>query len=145
MKGGAEIQPEDAMTMWLNDTRNYPLLREQREDIDPKDYMCNRVPQYFPIAVQKIFRVESEFVWGCHFDDLKKRVTVGQACVVLLKNPGHFITIKAYDEDTNELLYDDPWSENPWPSRSKGTSSFNRRLIEQDFSNIDSFKIVFYP
>jgi len=145
MKGGADIQPEDVLTIWLNDPRNEGVLQSVRGDIDPKNYMDNRVPQYYPIAIDKIFRVKARFYWGCDFASVKKCVSVGQACVVLLKNPGHYITIKAFDDKTDELIYDDPWSDNYWPTRSKGQSPFNRRLVERDFENIDNFKIVVYP
>jgi len=145
MRGGASLQPEDVLTIWLNDPLNEGVLQEARGDIDPKDYMDNRVPQYLPVAIQAVFRVESTFSWGCDFDMTKKSVSNGQACVVLLKSPGHYITIKAYDNKTNELIYDDPWSNNYWPARSKGSSPFNRRLKETDFENIDNFKITVYP
>lgn len=145
MRGGADLQPEDVMTIWLNDPRNEPLLRLARGDIDPGDYMDNRVPQYYPIAVKKIFRTEAVFSWGADFPSIAKCVSVGQAVVVLLKKPGHYITFKAYDDKTEELIYDDPWSKNPWPESLRGTSPFSRRLKDRDFDNIDNFKIVFYP
>ena len=143
--GNIKLLPEDVMALWINAPYNYPALKLARKNIDPKDYMCNRIPQYFSVAIKAIFNSEAIFSWGCEFADIKKCVGVGQAVIVMLKDPAHYIVFKAYDDKTDELIYDDSWEKNYWPARLKGTSHFDRRLKESDFYNIDNFKIVVYP
>jgi hypothetical protein len=52
--------------------------------------------------------------------------------MVALKDPGHYIAIVAYNPQTNEVIYNDPWPGNYWPVGLRGTPGFNRAIAASE-------------
>lgn len=126
-------QPEEVLNDYFNDPANYKTLKKSREGLNPADWLGNEVPQYYAAAVPAVFGVKTKFRWSQTWqniiDNLKKNIGM----MVCIKKPGHFIAIVAYDDKTDELVYNDPWPGNKWPPKYAGKSGFNRRMTKVEY------------
>jgi hypothetical protein len=130
--GGWEPQPESVLEDWLNDPRNYPEMKLARPNLDPSTYPGNRIPQYYPIAVMRVFGKHGQYIEGLPFEIVCRKLEEGCTVQLCLIEPGHFIGAVAYDKDTNEIIYRDPW---------KG---FNLRMGSDMFiNNTKKFCIIY--
>jgi len=139
--GGWQPQPEDVLTLWFHDERNWTRLAKARPDTAPgqTDYSPNEVPQYYPVAVDEVFGARCRFEWTCLFSEIISHVSSGRAVQITLKDPGHFIPVVAYDQAQDALIYHDPW-----PSRFSDGEGFARRLSEAEFNdNVQSYALVY--
>lgn len=113
---GWQPQPEDVLTLWFNDHRNWAQLANIRAETDPKTtkYAPHEVPQYYPAALRAVFGATAVFAWGVSFDVAAEYVQNGMAVIVNIKpnKTGHFVAVVAHDDKANELIYHDPWPEN---------------------------------
>ena len=127
---GWNPQPEDVLTLWFHDKRNWEKLKDIRSGTDPQRtiYSPHEVPQYYPLAVKEVFGVDAEFQWLHDFDDMADRVVSGQAVQITEKDPGHFIAVVAYDSDLDELIINDPY-----PVNYTDFNGFNRRLGRAEY------------
>ncbi len=101
------VQPEDYLMNWVNNPHNYDLLRSIRRDTDPEVWMCNRIPQYIPVAVREIFGADSLFVSGVK-DQVSSILKEQGAIQVCYRDPGHAVLVVEYDTDTNTVVVVDP-------------------------------------
>lgn len=128
----AFIQPEDFLTVWMNDPKNHPGLGI------PKDALVNEWAQAYPNAVTKVFGVPCRYLTGQSFEWVSSMVAGGVGVMLCLKTPGHYIAVVAFDNLTNELIYRDPW-----PGRTK-TDGFNLRMGVKEFTeNTKPLCVVF--
>lgn len=134
----AMIQPEDALTLWMNNPANTSALQLVRKDIDPDDYLGNEIPQYYPHAIGACFNVGCRYLEGQNFEWVASVVSEGHGVMICLKSPGHYLAVVAYDDETKELIYRDPW-----PGRT-GTDGYNLRMKKTEFdTNTKNFCVVF--
>lgn len=133
--GGWRPQPEDILAAWFNDPRNYGIMRELRGDLDPAVVMGNEVPQWYSAAIDCVFDVPAMFYWGNSAAEIIKALQDGQGVMATLKSPGHYIAIVAADMDTGEVIYHDPWPNNPWPARNKGQPGRCRRVTFDELTD----------
>jgi hypothetical protein len=132
-------QGEEVLMDFFNDPRNYGLLKRVRPDTPPDVWHGNEVPQFYPAAVQAVFGVKAEFLWGNNFDQIASFLVQGNAVQLCLVKPGHYIAAAAYDEEKGEIIYNDPW-----PGRFADGNGFNRRLGEAECkANVKPFFIVY--
>ena len=128
--GGYQPQPEEVLTDFFNDPNNYKALQEERKDrIDPDKYMGNEIAQYYPLAVKRVFGVRCRFVFAS-WKDVVENVKEGQACQLCFKSPGHFVAAVAFDDETQEIIYND------------SMGKFNVRMKNGD--NLKNYCIVYY-
>tara|TARA_Y100000310_G_scaffold269827_1_gene283297 strand:- start:9497 stop:10099 length:603 start_codon:yes stop_codon:yes gene_type:complete len=132
-------QPEEVLTDWFNDPRNYGTMLTARDGVDPSLYMGNEIPQYYPAAIRDVFAVAARFFWGVSVDDVISALANRCGVMICLEKPGHYIAVVAYDPDTREIVYRDPWPGNPWPEAYRGQSGFNRRISGTE--NIKGYRI----
>jgi len=134
-------QPEDVLTLWFHDSRNWQRIADIREETDPRKtgYSPHEVPQYYPLAIREVFSVDAEFVWTDNFDDIADRVISGQAIQITEKDPGHYIAVVAYDSDLDELIINDPY-----PVNFTDHSGFNKRLGRTEYNaNVRPYVIIY--
>jgi len=136
--GSYRPQPEEVLTDWFNDPRNYDLLKKVRTDITPRDLPGNRVPQYYPSAIMSVFGIECKFVWISEHFTAVEYLRRGCAIQLCLKSPSHYIAGIAYDTETSEIIINDPW-----PGRFSDGKGFNKRI--PDMENLNNFAIVYPP
>ena len=136
--GGYKPQSEEVLMDFFNDPRNYPALQKVRPETPPDVWHGNEVPQFYPGAVTAVFGVKARFEWGAVFETVASELQNGKAVQLCLKKPGHYIAAVAYDDERDEIIFNDPW-----PGRFKDGNGFNRRLKRADFSNIKPFRIVY--
>lgn len=136
---GEVIQPEEALSDFLNDPKNYDALRNERPDLNPAGIPGNRVPQYYPYAIKKLFNVTCDFRWSLTFDDIAKSVKNKRAIQICFRNPGHYVGVVAYDDVVDELIYRDPWPGNPMNKNG----GFNERLKRSKFSNVQNYFLIY--
>jgi hypothetical protein len=103
--GGWSPQPEDVLTLFMNDPSNENDFLSVRNNFDTTAYPENRIPQYYPFAVKKCFGVNATYDTATP-EQVVKLLINGHA-VQLLK-PGHFVSGVAYDAVRKEIIYDDP-------------------------------------
>ena len=127
--GGYKPQPEEVLTDFFNDPNNYHDLQEERKNVDPDDYLGNEIPQYYPLAVKRVFGVRARYDY-VNFTEIAEYLKEGLACQICFKKPGHFVAAVAFDDDKKEIIYND----------SMGT--FNVRLKNGD--NLKNYCIVYY-
>jgi hypothetical protein len=135
------VQPEDVLTLWFHDGRNWDLLRKIRPETDPEQskFSPHEVPQYYPAAVRDVFRFDAAFKWLHDFDTIAETVESGRAVQLALKDPGHYIAVVAYDTEQDRLIYHDPW-----PSRFTDFSGFARRMWRDEYAdNVQPYAIIY--
>ncbi len=132
-------QPEEVLTDYFNDPRNYKKLKIERGNISPAQIQGNRVPQYYPLAVREVFDAEAHFIWTKAIAEIVKFFEKSCAVQLCLKNPGHYIAGVAYDHATKEIIYNDPW-----PGFFPDRNGFNRRMNHDEFQmNVKPFAIIY--
>jgi len=132
-------QPEEILMDWFQDPRNYERLAATRQDINPLQTPGNRVAQYYPPAVADVFSAHADFAWINRFALLAEYLCKGYALQICLRNPGHYIAAVAYDEETEEVIYRDPW-----PDRLPDHNGFNRRLgVDEYIRNVKGYAIIY--
>lgn len=140
--GGWVPQPEDVLTAWFNDPRNYDTMRAVRSDIDPSTIMGNEVPQWYQCAVPAVFDVSCKFSFGLNKMLSCDAISDGRGVMVALKNPGHYVAIVAVDPEKNLVIYHDPWPNNPWPASLSGQPGAKRQISFDEFlANAKDFRI----
>jgi hypothetical protein len=140
--GGWNPQPEDVLSLYLNDPRNHKVLGAVRADVKPDEIMGNRVPQYYPTAIKAVFNISADFAWGAVFSSIVRAIDNQRGVMLCMKKPGHYIAVVAYDRGTQELIYNDPWPGNSWPLHYQGKPGKGRRLkINELNSNIQSYRV----
>lgn len=136
--GGYKPQSEEVLMDFFNDPRNYPQLKAARPETPPDMWHGNEIPQFYPVAVPAVFGVKACFVWKAPFDTVAAELQAGKAVQLCLKKPGHYIAAVAYDDERDEIIFNDPW-----PNRFKDKKGFNRRMGRADFNNVKPFRIVY--
>jgi len=126
----AMVQPEDFLTIWMNDPKNAPGFKTEAP--------VNEYPRAYPNAITKVFGHACRYLEGQSFEWITSMVSGGTGCMICLKDPGHFLAVVAFDNLTNELIYRDPW-----PNRT-GTDGFNLRMGKKEFdTNVKPYVVVF--
>ena len=134
--GDYKPQPEELLMDYFNDPRNKADLDMVR--VVDADIPENRVPQYYPMGVRKVFKAKAKFMWGLSFIDVTTYVTKGFAVQICLKKPGHYLAVVAYDDEKVELVYNDSWN------RRDGKSGWLRRMGRTEFrDNVQTYFIVY--
>jgi len=134
--GDYRPQPEEVLMDYFNDPRNKSALDTVRVVGD--DIPENRVPQYYPLGVRKVFRAKAKFMWGLDFRGVMAYVAEGFAVQICLEKPGHYLAVIAYDGARCELIYNDPWNERD------GKSGWLRRMGRTEFEgNVQTYFIVY--
>jgi hypothetical protein len=132
-------QPEEVLMDFFNDPRNYDALKRARPDTPPDVWHGNEVPQFYPVATPAVFGIKSIFLWGNDFDKVVSYLAKGNAVQLCLVKPGHYIAAVAYDDEKQEIIFNDPW-----PARFPDKNGFNRRMGRAEFkANVKPFFIVF--
>jgi hypothetical protein len=138
--GGWVPQPEDILEDFMTDPRNDVDFKKIRADINLDSTPGNRVPQFYPFSVSRVFKATGEFLFGSSFSFVASKVASGHAVQICLKVPGHYLAVVAYDPDTKELIYRDPW---PQRVATWAGDGFNRRMGEIEWANVKGFYIVY--
>jgi hypothetical protein len=138
LPGGAMIQGEDALTVWMNDPANVAALKAARPGIDPLAYMDNEIIQYYPFALKACFGADAIVKFGQSFVDVAAAVRAGASVMIHLKKPAHYLCVVNVDEASAALIYRDPW-----PART-GTDGFNLKMGREEYaaSMQDSIVVV---
>jgi hypothetical protein len=158
--GNYSLQKDDILGMFLNDPKNEKELFEYRKLEEYRGHM-QEVPQYYPYAIKELFKENCYYIgWNFNKSQVSKDIILnnqikgkritwdyvvywmkkGYSLQTPLISPGHYISIVAYDSDTNELIYYDPW-----PNR-KGLKNrgFQERMNKEKFtSNTQGYGIVY--
>jgi|WetSurMetagenome_2_1015567.scaffolds.fasta_scaffold26210_8 hypothetical protein len=138
MPGGWVPQPEDLSTLYFIDQSNWPKFKIIRM-LDLNAIPPNRVPQYYPAMSKEVWGKESTFKWDMTWENLRDEFTKGNSIQICFKNPAHYCAALAFDVDTNEIIYNDPW-----PAHCPGGNGFNIRLTKSEFDrNVNNFFIVY--
>jgi peptidase C39-like protein len=129
--GGYRPQPEEILTDFFNDPRNYKQLQKERSGIKPGDYLGNEIAQYYPLAVKSVFGIRCRFTYA-NFNNIAEYLKDGFACQICFKNPGHFVAAVAFDDEKKEIIFNDPMGK------------FNSRLPEDQKDNLKNYCIIYY-
>ncbi len=137
------FQPEECVTDFLNDVRNYPKLKSIRDvDLENASFAGQEIPQYYPYAASILFGATARFDgfwknWSMIVDHIKGGGTV-QIC---LENPGHYLAVVGYDSTLDVLIYNDPW-----PGRHDDGNGFHVSMDKVEYNtNVKSYVIWYYP
>ena len=134
--GGATLRPMDFLSLWMNTPANWPKL--VTGSINPSLYMDNEIAQFYPSALWVVFGVVARYLEGQTFEWVSSLIQSGKGAMICLKTPGHFLGIVAFDDQTQELIYNDPW-----PGRTH-TDGFNLRMKKEEWeSNVKPYVILF--
>jgi hypothetical protein len=142
--GGWAPQPEDILTLWFHDYRNWPELAQIRTETDPERsrYSPHEVPQYYPAAVKSVFGVDAHFEWGTTFSKVAQLIADGMPVMLNHKpdrsRPGHFVAVVAHDDSTGDLIYHDSW-----PEGIPGHNGWGVRIAEDRFNEFERYGVIF--
>ena len=133
--GKYKPQPEEVLSDWFNDPRNYKILEKARPNLDPRDIPGGRVPQYYPAAMRDVFNIDCEFIWLTNHFQLMDYFKAGCSIQLCLKSPSHYIAAVAYDLNTSEIIFNDSWP--------RGNIGFNSRM--SGIENLNNYAIIYQP
>lgn len=134
-------QPEDIATLYLNDTSNADRFRAARPNLVPGSIPGNRVPQYYPAAAADLYYLPAKYHDSLGFDAVAQLVSEGRPVQLCLVDPGHYIIAVAYDDEREELIYNDPW-----PGRFVDGNGFNVRMSRAEYqANTKLFCVAYGP
>jgi hypothetical protein len=137
---GAQSQREEEFSDAFNDSRNYAAFRAARPDINPAVYPGNRIPQYYPHVARQLYQMRCEFEW-CGMEAVKAHLLAGRTAQLCFKNPGHFIAAVAFDERSQEVIFNDPW-----PEQYADGNGFNRRMGARTMGDlVEPYALIYYP
>ena len=137
-------QPEDYITLYYIDKKNWPLFKKIRP-LDLNRYPPNRVPQYHPAAVKAVFGITSEYREDGSFEKIVSLLWAGNAVGLCMKKPGHYICGLAYDDKTKQIGFKDPWPNNRWPDNSVPDQNNNKWFSKEDYNkNIHRWYILYH-
>jgi hypothetical protein len=86
-----------------------------------------------------VFGVKATFQFGNDFNKIASYLANGNAVQLCLINPGHYIAAVAYDDEKQEIIFNDPW-----PGRFADQNGFNRRMGRAEVAaNVKTFFIVY--
>ena len=133
--GSYRPQHEEVLSDYLNDPKTLEEREKVREGVS--HIPGGRIPQFYPLAVMRVFGAKGEFQWLHNFDKIAGYLSQGKTVQLCLRNPGHYIAAVAYDDTNEELIYNDPW-----PGRTgKG---FNLRMKRSEYDkNVTNYIIVY--
>lgn len=137
--GPYKPQPEEVLMDFFNDPRNYKKLEIIRRDTDPVSFPGNRIPQWYPYAVKEVFGALGQFLFTSGIEITISALKKGYAVQLCLIEPGHFIAAVAYDDSTQEIIYNDSW-----PSRWTDGNGFNRRMSAEEFDKTIKRYVIIY-
>lgn len=126
--GGYSPQPEQELTDYFNDPRNFSKLKAAWGSIGPETIPGNEVAEWYPLAVKEVFGVTVRFVGQLSLDSAIGYLGEGRAVQVCLAQPSHFVALVAYDFDKREFVINDSWS-GRWPDGS----GWNKRMSVSEF------------
>jgi len=106
---GYSVPADDLLTEWLNNRRNYPLLRRET-GIDPELEPNNRHARMLVVAARELWGIIGQHTLMLRPNVIADELGRGNAVQACLTPPGHYVAIVAYDEATGELIYNDSWS-----------------------------------
>jgi hypothetical protein len=107
-------QPEDLVDLYFHEEKNWPHFQQTRKlplcHEQPHDgkWPPEQIPQYHQLALREIFNCGSDFSFNATFTYVAGEVSRGVACILRLKNPGHFVTAVAYKEKDMLIGFKDP-------------------------------------
>lgn len=136
-----QCQPEDYLFLHMNDEKNYKkFLAVRKLDLKNK-YPGNRVPQYYPVALDEVFNIKCEFVWKATKNYWINTIRNKNVIMICLRKPGHYILLHNFDTSTEEFIFSDPWS-----SRKglKNKGFFERITYDILRKNTQGFSIVIF-
>lgn len=140
LPGGATIQPEDALSIWMNDPENVSLLKAVDPSIDPTAYFDNELIGYYPLALQKVFGAIATVSWKTTWDQIIANLRRGAKVMIHLKKPRHYLCCVHFDEATQAIVYRDPW-----PGRT-GTDGYNLSMKQDEFlANVQDSIVIIEP
>ena len=119
-------QAEDILTLAMNDPRHEATIRQIRRGVGM--YPGNRVPQYYPWAVELVFGARAQFDIALSWLELVDHLIKGRAAQICRKDPGHYLAAVAYDNVERQVIYHDPW-----PEGNEDRRGFSRRLPEPEW------------
>lgn len=132
------IRPMDYLALWMNTPANWSLLSSIVPGVDPDRLLENEVAPYYPVALQRVFGVQVTYYKDQTFEWLAASVQSGKGAMICLVTPGHFLAVVAYDDTTQELIYNDSW-----PDRTR-TDGFNLRMKKTEWlSNVKPYTLIF--
>ncbi len=119
-------QAEDVVTLAMNDPRFASTLAAIRGGVEALP--GNRVPQYYPWAAKVVFNALALFVLPLSWTRLVDEIRSGAAVQICRIDPGHYVAAVAYDSETREIIYHDPW-----PSGQPDGDGFSKKLTEDEY------------
>lgn len=139
-RGPWHPQPEDVLTLWLNDPRNAPIEREALPKVDPAKVLGNEFSNYYPAALSYVFGAKAFRLDGQEFVNVVDYIKNGIGVMFSLKTPRHFLAAGRCDDSRRVIGYRDSW-----PART-GTDGFDLDMTEAEFSaNCNAVILAVYP
>jgi hypothetical protein len=132
-------QPGEILMDWFHEERNYSAMRQAFHEQDPAKVVGNRWPQWYPLAVSRVFGVRAEFNPSITRGQVIRHLKLAGAAQVCLIAPGHYIALVAYNDERDEIIFNDPW-----PDRFPDGNGFNRRMSAAEWSNVKSFAVLYF-
>jgi hypothetical protein len=139
--GGYAPQPEEVLTGWFNDSRNFLRMRNAWKGLDPGLVPGNEVAQWYPLGVYEVFGNRCDFVGALTPQQAVDHLRQGRAIQTCLRNPGHFIALVAFDQAKDEFILKDSWGSR-WP---RGDGFCQRMSVREWQINSRPVNLVYYP
>jgi len=131
-------QAEDVLSLAMNDAREAAAFEAIRAGVSGLPE--NRVPQFFPRAVDICFGAKGLFLESTTWPGLMSMFNSGRTLQLCRMTPGHYIPAVAYDDDTQEIIYHDPW-----PQRFGDGVGWARRLAKAEWeTELHHWAVVYW-
>ena len=107
--GEYKPQPEEVLADFFIDGVNDDEFERIRSGFQNTNIPENRAPQFYPYAVQQVFNFNgASFKYLKSFDLIANYLKLGNSIQLCLKNPSHYVAAVAFDDLSQEIIYNDP-------------------------------------
>jgi hypothetical protein len=131
------FQPEDFITIWLNDPRRGKELQKVRK-LDTSKIPHNRVPQYLNYAGKNLLQLNCNFFFGKDVGFFKDMI-IDNKSIIVCENRQHYLTIVGFNTTENYFIINDSWMRNP---KNKNNGFNEKYNCDSFFKSIDSYYIL---
>ncbi len=135
-------QADQMLNDFLNDPNVYMLLRAAAPWINPTLVPNNRNAAHLPVAGLHVFGARGLYWNPLKVDGILDQLRRGRAVQVCINPPGHYIPIVAFNEESKQFVYHDPW---PGRKADWNGNGFARELSPDEVRTIVAEGVVWCP
>lgn len=106
--GGWSPRVPDILMNWFQVPSTQAEISKVIPGMDFDKVFENEFMALYPTAVKAVFGLSCRYIQTHTFDDIVGFIKAGHSVQIVFIKPGHYVSVHAYDDFTDELIYVDP-------------------------------------